>query len=100
MLRTQPQRARDLLYRDEAGGFVVVDYKSDRTRHVAGSAELTRYLRQGALYCQAIAEAFGAENPPRFEIWWLRHGTIDVFDSPANAAIEADDPGVQSSLTV
>ena len=65
----------DLLYRDDDGRLVVVDYKTDRVdaRPDAGDTR-ERYARQGELYCRAVAEALGADRPPRFEIWWLRSG--------------------------
>jgi hypothetical protein len=62
----------DLLYRDRDGRLVVVDYKTDRV-----TAETDRYARQGALYCRAVREALGADAAPRFEIWWLRSGTVE-----------------------
>jgi ATP-dependent exoDNAse (exonuclease V) beta subunit len=69
----------DLLYRDEDGGFAVVDYKTDRTEPGADPAARARYARQGALYCRAVSEALACERPPRFEIWWLRSGTVEVI---------------------
>jgi ATP-dependent helicase/nuclease subunit A len=71
----------DLLYRDEDGRLVVVDYKTDREgpRADAGGAQRERYARQGELYCRAVGEALSADRPPRFEIWWLRSGTIEAF---------------------
>jgi ATP-dependent helicase/nuclease subunit A len=66
----------DLLYRDEDGRLVVVDYKTDRERGEAGAL---RYAKQGQLYCRAVAEALGADPPPRFEIWWLRCGQIEAI---------------------
>ncbi len=89
--------AIDLVYRDPDGRLVVVDYKTDRERHAADSPARARYLRQGELYCRALAEALPSPQPPRFEIWWLRHGVID----PANpTAPAAPPPAEQLSLTL
>jgi ATP-dependent exoDNAse (exonuclease V) beta subunit len=68
----------DLLYRDEDGRLVVVDYKTDRTDARTDTTSRDRYARQGALYCRAVREALGADPAPRFEIWWLRSGTVDA----------------------
>jgi ATP-dependent helicase/nuclease subunit A len=67
----------DLLYRDEDGRLVVVDYKTDRER-----AQSERYARQGELYCRAVGLALGADPPPRFEIWWLRSGAVEALPDP------------------
>jgi ATP-dependent helicase/nuclease subunit A len=69
----------DLLYRDEDGRLVVVDYKTDRVESGADPAARGRYARQGALYCRAVKEALGADRTPRFEIWWLRSGTVEAL---------------------
>jgi len=73
----------DLLYRDEDGRLVVVDYKTDRVDPSASEvrARRERYAQQGALYCRAVQEALGAE-PPRFELWWLRSGMIEALPDP------------------
>ncbi len=69
--------AIDLLYRDEAGTWVVVDYKTDR---VDDEEQLQRraseYAAQGAFYTRAVREARGLTDDPRFELWFLRAGTI------------------------
>jgi ATP-dependent helicase/nuclease subunit A len=69
----------DLLYRDDDGRLVVVDYKTDRERGEPGAA---RYAKQGELYCRAVGEALGADPPPRFEIWWLRTGVVEALSGP------------------
>ena len=71
----------DLLYRDRDGRLVVVDYKTDRAD---ASAQRERYARQGALYCRAVEEALGADPPPRFEIWWVRSGAVEVIPGAAD----------------
>jgi ATP-dependent helicase/nuclease subunit A len=69
----------DLLYRDDDGRLVVVDYKTDRVEPSSADAgeRRARYAQQGALYCRAIGEALGADPSPRFELWWLRSGAIE-----------------------
>jgi ATP-dependent helicase/nuclease subunit A len=71
----------DLLYRDDDGRLVVVDYKTDREGPGAADAaqRRARYAEQGALYCRAVGEALGADPPPRFEIWWLRSGAVEAL---------------------
>jgi ATP-dependent exoDNAse (exonuclease V) beta subunit len=66
--------AIDLLYRDPAGGEIVVaDYKTD---DVATPADLQRraaaYAPQGAAYVRAVQEALDLKRPPRFELWFLK----------------------------
>jgi ATP-dependent exoDNAse (exonuclease V) beta subunit len=74
--------AIDLVYRDASGRLVVADYKTDRTLPAGDADARARYVRQGALYCRALAEALRPEVAPRFEIWWLRHGVVDRVDAP------------------
>ncbi len=70
----------DLLYRDEDGRLVVVDYKTDRPDPRAdATAQRERYARQGGLYCRAVRLALGTDPPPRFEIWWLRRGAVEAL---------------------
>jgi ATP-dependent exoDNAse (exonuclease V) beta subunit len=69
--------AIDLVYRDEDGGWVVVDYKSDRVgspRDLEDHA--ARYAPQGEQYVRALRDGLGLETPPRFELWFLRTGDI------------------------
>ena len=69
--------ALDLLYQDEDGGLVVVDFKTDHVADEAGLQEKTRaYAPQGQLYVQAVALALGLKSPPRFELWFLRAGRV------------------------
>jgi len=72
--------AIDLLYRDPAGGEVVIaDYKTDE---VATADDLERraaaYAPQGAAYVRAIQEALELKRPPRFELWFLRADEVVV----------------------
>ncbi|MBV8200748.1 MAG: PD-(D/E)XK nuclease family protein, partial [Acidobacteria bacterium] len=67
----------DLLYRDPAGGeLVIADYKTDE---VVG-AELERrtaiYASQGAAYVRAVAAALDLGAPPRFELWFVHAGVV------------------------
>ena len=67
----------DLVYRDRDGALVVVDFKSDRVasaRQRAARAE--QYAPQGQVYVRALAEGLGLEAPPRFELWFLRDGSV------------------------
>ncbi len=68
----------DLLYRDPAdNNLVVADFKSDQVRDVKGTAQLVQaYQAQGRIYCQAVELMFPQEEPPRFELWFLRAGQI------------------------
>ncbi|NWG00320.1 MAG: UvrD-helicase domain-containing protein [Thermoanaerobaculaceae bacterium] len=68
----------DLLYRDPAGGgLVVADYKTDEVEteeEIATRAAL--YRPQGAAYAQAVAAALGLAKLPRFELWFLWPGRV------------------------
>ncbi len=68
----------DLLYRDPAdNNLVVADFKSDHVRDVKDAAQLVQaYQAQGRIYCQAVELMFPDEEPPRFELWFLRAGQI------------------------
>jgi ATP-dependent exoDNAse (exonuclease V) beta subunit len=70
--------AIDLLYRDPRDGAIVIaDYKTDE---VATDGEIRAraavYAPQGTLYARAIREALELEEPPRFELWFLRVGRV------------------------
>jgi len=72
--------AIDLVYRDERGALAIVDYKTDRPADAAAArARREHYARQGAVYGRALARATG-EGRPRFELWWLAEGRVDVVD--------------------
>ncbi|HSS49172.1 MAG TPA: PD-(D/E)XK nuclease family protein, partial [Thermoanaerobaculia bacterium] len=71
--------AIDLLYRDpdDGGRIVIVDYKTDEVKteqEMRGRAAV--YASQGALYARAIQEALELAELPRFELWFLRTGTM------------------------
>jgi ATP-dependent exoDNAse (exonuclease V) beta subunit len=67
----------DLVYRDQDGRLVVVDYKTDR---LASQDELaaraTRYAPQGETYLRAITDGLTLAEVPRFELWFVRDGSI------------------------
>jgi ATP-dependent helicase/nuclease subunit A len=67
--------AIDLLYRDpKTGGFVVVDFKTDRLDGEAAlQARAADYAVQGDLYTRAVRDALGLAARPRFELWFLAH---------------------------
>lgn len=64
----------DLLYRDPSTGrLVVADYKTDDPDVPGGVEERVKvYAPQGATYVRALSEALDLEEPPRFELWFLR----------------------------
>jgi ATP-dependent exoDNAse (exonuclease V) beta subunit len=67
--------AIDLVYRDETGAFVVVDYKSDVVDDDAALEErCALYAPQGRVYVQALQQGLGLGAAPRFELWFLRAG--------------------------
>jgi ATP-dependent helicase/nuclease subunit A len=75
--------AIDLLYRDPGTAeFVVADYKTD---HVESDAEIAQHIAayhvQGAHYVRAVREALQLDTPPRFELWFLHPGRIEVINS-------------------
>jgi ATP-dependent exoDNAse (exonuclease V) beta subunit len=68
----------DLLYRDPADGqLVVADFKTDQVPNVDAIRQLaSAYSAQGEIYCAAVEAMFPDEEPPRFELWFLRAGVI------------------------
>jgi ATP-dependent helicase/nuclease subunit A len=67
----------DLLYRDpETGRLVVADYKTDEVDDLEARAAV--YAPQGALYARAIQEALELKEAPRFELWFLRAGRVQL----------------------
>ena len=70
----------DLVYRDpETGEMTVVDYKTDHLRSDAEREERAEHYRaQGAFYCRALTDALGLDRDPRFELWFLQTGRIEV----------------------
>jgi ATP-dependent helicase/nuclease subunit A len=72
--------AIDLVYRDPADGrLVVADYKTDR---VDGDQEIARraaaYASQGRVYARALGRALGLDYRPRFELWFLHAGRVEL----------------------
>jgi ATP-dependent exoDNAse (exonuclease V) beta subunit len=71
--------AIDLLYRDpdDGGRIVIADYKTDE---VATDEEMRAraavYVSQGMLYARAIQEALELVEIPKFELWFLRPGSV------------------------
>jgi ATP-dependent helicase/nuclease subunit A len=76
--------AIDLLYREEgngAGGFVIVDYKTDDLRNDTEiEARAAAYAPQGAHYARAVRDALGLAELPRFELWFLAAGSMVRLD--------------------
>ena len=72
--------AVDLFYRDpEDGQLVVADYKTDVVARDEDLRELvTRYAGQGRIYTQAVQAALDLSAEPRFELWFLGAGHIEV----------------------
>ena len=72
--------AIDLLYRDpETGEIVVADYKTDRVEDDEDVSErIEAYRAQGAAYVAAVQDALGLDGPPRFELWFLEAGRVEV----------------------
>ncbi len=70
----------DLLYRDPAtGALVVADYKTDAVEHPADIAARARtYGPQGAYYVRAVREGLAVSEDPRFELWFLYSGRIEL----------------------
>lgn len=72
--------AIDLIYRDpDTAEIVVADYKTDHVEsadHIA--AHVDAYREQGAQYVRAVHEALQLARPPRFELWFLHPGRIEV----------------------
>lgn len=69
--------AADLLYRDpESGEIVVADYKTDAVAADAVAERARNYAEQGRLYTRAVQRALSLDQPPRFELWFLRLGVV------------------------
>jgi ATP-dependent helicase/nuclease subunit A len=65
----------DLVHREEATGkLVVVDYKTDRVEGEALEARAAHYAGQAAAYVDALTDALGLDERPRFELWFLHAG--------------------------
>jgi ATP-dependent exoDNAse (exonuclease V) beta subunit len=89
--------AIDLLYRDPATrDLVVADYKTDDVTTDADlQARAAIYLRQGAVYRQALQQALDLPTPPRLELWFLaadRIWTAEDAAAPPTPPPPADQP--------
>jgi ATP-dependent helicase/nuclease subunit A len=73
--------AIDLLYRDpESGRLVVADYKTDQVERPDEIRERSSaYCSQGEVYVRAVREALNLSEAPRFELWFLHPGRIEVI---------------------
>jgi ATP-dependent exoDNAse (exonuclease V) beta subunit len=78
------QGSIDLLLREPDGGLVVVDYKTDRQPEEAGLRQ--RHVSQLAVYAEAVRRVFLLAEPPRAELWLLRHGRVVECDTAAEIA--------------
>ena len=65
--------ALDLIYADaETGRLTIVDFKTDRVDDEQAIAErAAAYRVQEELYARAVHLAFGLEQPPATELWFL-----------------------------
>ncbi|MGI9432548.1 MAG: UvrD-helicase domain-containing protein [Myxococcota bacterium] len=69
--------AADLVYRDpQTREFVVADYKTDAVSAAGLEAHAERHRAQGQVYVQAVQDALGLAEAPRFELWFLTPGEI------------------------
>jgi ATP-dependent helicase/nuclease subunit A len=69
--------AADFVYRDpDNGALVVADYKTDAAPPAELAAHAAAYAGQGRAYTRALALALGLAELPRFELWFLRAGTV------------------------
>ncbi|MDH3685288.1 MAG: UvrD-helicase domain-containing protein [Myxococcales bacterium] len=69
--------AADLVYRDpQTREFVVADYKTDAVSAAGLEAHAERHRAQGQVYVQAVRDALGLAEAPRFELWFLAPGEI------------------------
>ena len=69
----------DLLYRDEDGRLVVVDYKTDRERRARRGRAASAMRARASSTAAPSPRRSAADRPPRFEIWWLRSGEIEAI---------------------
>jgi len=62
----------DLVWEDERGELVVIDYKTERAPDAnARRASLERHAPQLELYLRALAAGLGNQRPLRAELWFL-----------------------------
>ena len=72
----------DLLYRDDSNQWVVADYKTDRVPDTDNGLNdiIEKYKPQGQTYVDAVQQALGLTQRPRFELWFLRLDKIVSVD--------------------
>jgi len=64
----------DMVYRDEDGSLVVVDWKTDRTTDLATRSQ--QYLEQLKVYALALRAALDLDYTPRCELWFVAQGVV------------------------
>ncbi len=79
----------DLLYADEAGGWHVVDYKSDRVDEQGLAEHAERYELQLLLYAAAAARHLQA-RPEEAALYFLRPGRAHHFEISAESLSAAE----------
>lgn len=74
----------DLLWEDERGELVVVDYKTERAPDAAARrASLERHAPQLELYLRAVAAGLGPARPVRAELWFLAEDRVERWPPAA-----------------
>lgn len=69
----------DLVYRDPATGeLAIADYKTDRVAADEVCARALGYQAQGRVYARALQAALELPARPRFELWFVDPGRIEV----------------------
>ncbi|MEB2345064.1 MAG: UvrD-helicase domain-containing protein [Deltaproteobacteria bacterium] len=63
--------AIDLVVRDPAHGWTIVDFKTDAVQGRELAARVEHHRIQGLAYRRALAEALALGTPPRVELWFL-----------------------------
>lgn len=64
----------DMVWRDDDGRYVVVDWKTDKPRDL--DERVRQYGRQLALYSRALQASLGLAEEPRRELWFLALGEV------------------------
>ena len=67
----------DLVWRDDDGGFVVVDWKTGRAGELDELVE--RHGRQLAAYARALRFALSLPSEPRRELWFVARGEVRAW---------------------
>ena len=80
----------DLLYEDDAGELVILDYKSDRVADSAAiSAKMDNYKWQGAAYAAAIERAAG-QTVKSVQFLFIRADAVQTVDNWRELAQQID----------